>query len=89
MGDGHRALRARVNEVVQPSHELFVDVVEAERVARAALAAYLEVDGVVDVPVLVRVAGNAVPANQPRRSGERVKTEGRQESAQRDKTSTI
>lgn len=52
---------ARVHEVEESSHESLVHVVEAERVARAALSAYLEVDGVADVPILFGVLGDAIP----------------------------
>jgi len=63
VAQGHGLLGARVDEVVEPSHELLVHVVEAEGVSRAAFAANLEVDGVVDVPVLFRVLfGDPVPA---------------------------
>lgn len=49
--------------MVEPSHELLVYVVEAERVPRAALAAGLEADGVLDIPVLFRVVlRDLVPA---------------------------
>lgn len=58
----HGGLGARVHEVVEPSHEPLVYVVETERVARAALAAGLEADGVLDIPVLLRVLRYLVPA---------------------------
>lgn len=58
----HGGLRARVHEVVEPSHQLFVHVVETERVPRATLAAGFEADRVLDIPVLFRVRRDPVPA---------------------------
>ena len=59
--------------MVEPSHELLIHVVEAERVARAALPAGLEVDGVLDVPVLFRVVfGDPIPAVVVRGTSARV-----------------
>lgn len=46
--------------MIESSHEVLVDVVEAEGVNRAAFSPDLEVDGVVHVPILAGVL-EAVP----------------------------
>lgn len=48
-------------------HEGVIDVVEADGIARAALASNFEVDRVVDIPV--RLFGDAIPADLPRLTG--------------------
>lgn len=58
-----RVFRARVDEVEETPHEILVYVVEAQGVARTALPAELEADGIVDVPFLLRFLGGDEPVH--------------------------
>lgn len=47
VGQVHRILRARIDQVVEPPHQILVHVMEANRIPRTALPPKLEIDRVV------------------------------------------